>query len=59
MNEKSQVTQERLCYEERKMGRTLGIMKEISRQQKSMKSQQRKTNNFIPHPQFLGLRRRN
>jgi hypothetical protein len=36
MNEKSQVTQERLYFEERKRGRALGITKELTGQQKSI-----------------------
>jgi hypothetical protein len=36
VNEKSQVTQEKLCSEERKRGIISGIMKEVAGQQKSI-----------------------
>jgi hypothetical protein len=47
MSHKSQVTQERLYSEERKRGRILEIMKEMTGQKKSMEKlrQQRKSAN--------------
>jgi hypothetical protein len=52
VNEKSQVTKERVYSEERKRGRTLGITKEMLGQQKSTEKQrqQRKATNISkPH----------
>jgi hypothetical protein len=58
MNEKSQVTQERLCSEERKGERTSGITKEVAKQQKSMEKQRqhRKPTVTSPIPSSLGER---
>jgi hypothetical protein len=59
MNEKSQVTRERLYSEDRKRGKSMGITKEVSGEQKSMKKHKQQikaANSSKPHFQLPGRR---